>query len=462
MLKVITLICVILGLNCPLKSQDKTAIISGKISNSEETFVKISHTELDFDKKITIDSDGNFRDTLHFLEDANYFFSVGKSSSQLYLKDGYDLHLNFDATNVRNSIRFEGKGSDINNVSIELAKLKANLIVDSKDYFLVPLKDFNIANIKNKEKYLTLLNESLLSAKDKKLLSKVIENDYLSIHGNYDKFNFYHLKEHPVLPEDYYDKIQNINLDDEEQFFNDRNYRNLVIENYRISLNKAMQADTTLSKIAFVKNSTKDIKSIYIRESIISMLFNNVNNKNVNYYSDYEEIMAMLVSNRMKEKLNGRLQTAQSTPSGAKSVGFEYESYDGKKVSLADFKGKIVYIDIWATWCGPCIKQMPALKELIKEYEGKNIAFLVISVDDKKDFAKWKKMVPFYNVGGTHLISDNALNSEFMKAYSVGLIPRSILLDTNGNIINNIAPKPSDVNLKTILNQLLSTVKSIK
>lgn len=135
MLKLITLLCVMLGLNCSLTSQTKTAIISSKISNSEETVVKFSHIVLDFDKNIVIDSDGNFRDTLNFLEDGAYYFAIGKSSLQVYLKDGYNLHLTFDAKNFRSSLRYEGKGSEINIFSTKLAILKADLIVDAKDFF---------------------------------------------------------------------------------------------------------------------------------------------------------------------------------------------------------------------------------------------------------------------------------------------------------------------------------------
>jgi thiol-disulfide isomerase/thioredoxin len=462
MLKSLTLICLFFGISNAVLSQKKTVIISGKISNTQETSMEISHTELNFQKKIPIDIQGNFRDTLYLREEACYYFSVGKTYSKFYLKDGNDLQLYLDAKDFHKTIRYEGKGSEINNFAVALGKLKAKLVVDAKEFFVVPLKQFLEKNANNKKAYLSFLKESALNERDNTLMAKVIEADYLLIHNNYDKFNYYHLKEHPVLPADYYEPILKMNIDDEELFFNDKNYRGLVIDNYRLRLKAALDASPSLTNIEFVKNATKDIKSIYIKESIISMLFNNVSNKNPNHYADYEKIMAMLVSKEKKDKLKGRLQTAQNTSSGTKSLGFEYESYDGTKVSLSDLKGKLVYIDIWATWCGPCIKQMPALKELIKEYKGKNIVFVVISVDDQKNIAKWKKMVPVYNVGGTHLISDNALDSEFMKAYGVSLIPRSILIDTDGNVINNLAPKPSDENLKTVLNQLLSSKKAIK
>ncbi|WP_456378085.1 TlpA family protein disulfide reductase [Lutibacter sp.] len=75
-------------------------------------------------------------------------------------------------------------------------------------------------------------------------------------------------------------------------------------------------------------------------------------------------------------------------------MSFNYENYKGGKTSLEDLKGKILFVEIWATWCGPCIKQMPALTQLIKDYKGKDIKFVSISIDSKNDYDKWRTMVP--------------------------------------------------------------------
>jgi hypothetical protein len=241
------------------------------------------------------------------------------------IKDGDNLTISADAQDFHKTIKYAGIGSEPNNFNLEYAKLRLKLVGDAKEYFLVPLKDFNDKNTKNKAAYLALLNESKLTEKEKALFTKIIENDYLLIHNNYDKFNHYHLKEHPVLPADYYEPILTMHLDDQDLFLHDKNFRILVIEKYRQTLKAAMEADASLTNIEFVEKSTKNINSIYIRESIISMLFNNVSNKNINYYADYEKIMALLTSKEMKDRLNSRLQTANNTSSGAKSIGFNYE-----------------------------------------------------------------------------------------------------------------------------------------
>lgn len=155
-------------------------------------------------------------------------------------------------------------------------------------------------------------------------------------------------------------------------------------------------------------------------------------------------------------------------PKGAASPIFEnYENYKGGTTSLADLKGKYVYIDIWATWCGPCKAEIPSLKKVESAYHDKNIEFVSISVDngrgykaDSKEAAAalakegWRKMIAEKELGGIQLYADNDFNSEFIKNYKVNGIPRFILIDPDGNIVSADAPRPSNNKLITLLESL--------
>ncbi|MGB0974434.1 MAG: TlpA family protein disulfide reductase [Flavobacteriaceae bacterium] len=128
---------------------------------------------------------------------------------------------------------------------------------------------------------------------------------------------------------------------------------------------------------------------------------------------------------------------------GQPSASFDYENHKGGTTALADLKGKYVYIDMWATWCGPCKREIPFLKEVEEKYHGKNIEFVSISVDKNKE--AWTKMVTEKNLGGIQLHSGD--DREFSKAYEITGIPRFILLDPNGNIVDADAPRPSSPKL---------------
>lgn len=114
---------------------------------------------------------------------------------------------------------------------------------------------------------------------------------------------------------------------------------------------------------------------------------------------------------------------------GKQSSEFLYENAKGGLTTLKDFRGKYVYIDVWATWCAPCRQEIPSLKKIEERYHGKNIVFVSISVDKAKDHDKWKKMVTDQALGGVQLIADKDWNSAFIKSFDVNSIPRFILID---------------------------------
>ena len=140
---------------------------------------------------------------------------------------------------------------------------------------------------------------------------------------------------------------------------------------------------------------------------------------------------------------------------GKPSPTFEYVNYNGEKSKLEDFKGKYVYIDVWATWCAPCRGEIPFLQKVEEKYKGKNIAFISISIDQEKDFEKWKNMVKDKQLGGTQLFADKDWNSDFAKALGINAIPRFILIDPKGIVIDANAARPSEPNLQEQLDKLL-------
>jgi thiol-disulfide isomerase/thioredoxin len=140
---------------------------------------------------------------------------------------------------------------------------------------------------------------------------------------------------------------------------------------------------------------------------------------------------------------------------GLPSPVFDYENFKGGTAKLSDFKGKYVYIDVWATWCGPCRQEIPHLQEVEKKYHGKKIEFVSISIDKVKDHEKWKKMVTDKSLGGVQLFADKDWGSDFIQAYSINSIPRFILIDPDGKVVDADAKRPSDPALQAELDKLL-------
>ncbi|MDG1309329.1 MAG: TlpA disulfide reductase family protein [Flavobacteriaceae bacterium] len=158
------------------------------------------------------------------------------------------------------------------------------------------------------------------------------------------------------------------------------------------------------------------------------------------------------------EKLKVRKLLAKGT---ASPVFSKYENHKGGTTSLSDFKGKYVYIDIWATWCGPCKVEFPFLKKLEVKYHDKNIEFVSISVDDarrsgtmEKAHDAWKKMVTEKKLTGVQLFTGNGWKADFVQDYKVNGIPRFILIAPDGTIVNADAPRPSSKGLIKLFEEL--------
>jgi len=154
-------------------------------------------------------------------------------------------------------------------------------------------------------------------------------------------------------------------------------------------------------------------------------------------------------------KMYFKQKQEQQKLNNAPAPSFDYVNYAGGKTKLEDLRGKYVYIDVWATWCGPCRGEIPHLKKVEEKYHGKNIAFVSISVDVQKDFEKWKTFVKDKELGGIQLFADKDWNSDFTKAFGINSIPRFILIDPTGKVVDADAARPSDPKLVEKLDELL-------
>ena len=241
-------------------------------------------------------------------------------------------------------------------------------------------------------------------------------------------------------------------MNDEETFKHSYSYRTLIGGIFQ----RIMYSTPSEDKTPFDKGMEKlnTITSKIIRSELTKNMVYEMNLSAKNIDEIYKGLMKHSIDSVFNNETTLKYETLKKLVKGSPSPTFDYENINGGKTSLESLKGKFVYIDVWATWCGPCIGEIPALKEVEKEYHGKNIEFVSISIDDKKDHEKWKKMVAEKELKGIQLFADNDWKSDFVKKYAIDGIPRFILIDTEGKIVNADAPRPSDAKLKELLKEV--------
>ncbi len=190
-----------------------------------------------------------------------------------------------------------------------------------------------------------------------------------------------------------------------------------------------------------------------LRTSIETSMLENFLSKH-NYWLHYDEGLVELKGVVAKYGYDNKyVEEYQKFKRATKGADFPAEvvlkDVDGNVVDFAKFRGKYVYIDVWASWCGPCCKEVPVLQKLEKELQNDNVVFVSISVDATE--APWKSKMAALNMHGNQLI-DSSKN--FNDLMNIRGIPHFLIYDKEGKLYLYKAPRPSAGGTKYLLEEL--------
>ncbi len=173
-------------------------------------------------------------------------------------------------------------------------------------------------------------------------------------------------------------------------------------------------------------------------------------------FLEYKQLIEPYLGNEyLKTKLEEYEMSINDFKMGSDAYDFQGKDLNNNTVKLSDFKGKVVYVDAWATWCTPCKAEMPALKDLEKKFHNEDVIFLSISMDSPKQESKWRDYVRKEGLKGIQLIAEDAFKSPLAKAYRINSIPRFMLFDQEGKVVSIDAPRPSNAKAEAMINELL-------
>jgi len=165
------------------------------------------------------------------------------------------------------------------------------------------------------------------------------------------------------------------------------------------------------------------------------------------------ELSAYLVANPSGEyhDMANRVQQAYAPLlKGQPAIDLTFTDATGQERNLSEFEGKMIYVDLWATWCGPCIDELPALEELKALYKNEPITFLPLSIDS--DLDAWQAFISKHESESN---KEFIINRSALDKYKLITIPRYLLIDQDFKIITVFAPKPSDPKTKALIDSYL-------
>ena len=133
----------------------------------------------------------------------------------------------------------------------------------------------------------------------------------------------------------------------------------------------------------------------------------------------------------MKKRAEGQIVSSAGKP----FVDIQGKDFDGKEISLSDYvgKGKVVLVDFWASWCGPCIRSLPGLIETYQQFKNKGLTIVGFSLDDNME--AWKAATEKHTIPWPQFSNLKGWEDESAMAYGVNAIPATVLIDKDGVII---------------------------
>jgi thiol-disulfide isomerase/thioredoxin len=193
----------------------------------------------------------------------------------------------------------------------------------------------------------------------------------------------------------------------------------------------------------FIKQNPKAFAAIFLLSRMQNLY-------NANDYTNAWNGLADLYKNHpAADGIKNYLKKVSSTLAGIPAIPFERKDKDGKTINLADYKGKVVLLDFWGSWCGPCRASHPHLKTVYDKYKAKGFEIIAIAQEYGKTLAQskleWLKAIEEDKIKWVHILNQDGIEQQdIVKSYNVNGFPTKILVDAQGKIILRVTASATD------------------
>ncbi|WP_094745856.1 TlpA family protein disulfide reductase [Vaginella massiliensis] len=439
------LLCLLIVVGCKKETTPNVVTFSGQLRNVniDSVYVLLNNRE----KGFALDADGNFKDTIQLAHEGYFTFTEGRNEFPIYLIPGDNLVLNANYENLESSLKFSGKGEVRNNFIVSKENKIETMLSNEKVFYSKPANEY----LQDVNKYYqAFLNDldlikndveaSFYEAEKKNLYYEYLMNLFV-----YQDAYAYFNNQLPKLTPEFEKEIKNLDIN------NEKDYERLPI--YRQLVSYVLDDHLKNQSINEVINK---IKAQPIKDQFLQDLIQNIHQNS----SDAALIYQAIVENTNNPKILEQAQLMKTKMDAAKNnavANFSFPNSKNKIFNLSEHPNKLVYIDLWATWCRPCFMEFPHMKTLAEEYKGKDIVFLGISIDNEQNRAKWLQTIKEVNFNFEQVFAGEAAvaSDPFLQQLTIQYIPRFVLIGKNGKLISSEAPTPSSTTIRKLINEHL-------
>jgi len=414
--------------------------------------------------KFRIDTTGHFKVDTVLAYPQEIFTPYGS----LYCSNGDSLFLEIEKGEI---VVLSGVGAILNNEIRAYNKYQQKQFRDSTNYLTC---DHYVKYIEQREG--VFLDSLTRYIEDSAPSSKSIEwiRDHITYWSWRDLLRYPWLSKarhstESSIPESYYAFLDQYDMDDFDYL--SRNHIFFLHEFYRYcrlnpkdSLDLAnefgMKGDTA-SAIALHQRMITNKTSGITRELFLTKFYHlMLKGKDTTIYFDYYD--STLISQeyflweleRELEQTRAFLSNKQTGQAIIQDFSKIPESSILKSI-VERYKGTVIYIDFWAPWCGPCLREFPYSKKLQEHFEGKEITFLYLGNQSSEDI--WRSSIANNQLSGEHILLTDTQFAHLSKLFKITGIPHYVLIDRDGKVVSKKADRPSSSRILDILNNCLST-----
>ncbi len=438
----IPFVLVLIISSCDKQEIPLVTTVSGEISNPEGEIITFRVEDSTITD--TLDQNNRFTTILPITEAGDVRFGHGDEIAMIYLRPGVNLSLTLNPEMFDETLKFTGDLADVNNYKAAIVLLEDSLIGGrelfslSESLFLKTLD--SITAIK-----LNLLMK--LAVQDEEFKSKTIGNSKWELGSSKLQYESYHKYALGLdsfsVSNDFYSFQEMLDISDSSNLTYPafKGYVNGAVDSRTIELKSSTGIDDYAINYVNALNELVTIKSLKA-----DMLFSLIKYR---YLSISDQMRDEVVSDfkslsndpEKNDEVDEIVNQFAKINKGEPAPDFAFANIEGDTLSMADFADMVVYIDVWATWCGPCIAEHPAMEKLQQRFKNSPVAFIAVSTDSSP--VPWKKMVEERKLGGIHLYAPGAWKSKINEDYVINSIPRFILIDKEGKIVDANAARPS-------------------